>query len=183
MDEKNNANRKSQKIVDELFIEFSKEEIRLKLLHDNNSSKIGELEENILQLAKNEDIDYGIFSPRNIVSTNKEKINDLQTEKEKLIKFNETVYEQMIYYNEKVKKLEQLGSLMKTELPEEIIKPLYQDDENSFINVFTFDDFQKINHRLELCSKFIDSDPVRTKLELKSIMKKIDDMIELHNRN
>ncbi|MFT3983137.1 MAG: hypothetical protein QM697_04485 [Lachnospiraceae bacterium] len=183
MDEKNGAYQEGQKIIDELFEEFNREEIRLKLLHDNNSSKIGELEETILQLTKSEDIDYGIFSPRNIVSTNKEKMNDLQKDKEKLIKFNDSIYEQMNYYKEKVKKLEQLCSLFKTESLEENIKPLYQDSENSLINVFVFDELKKVNHKLELCSKIIDNDPVRTKMELRYIMKKIDDIIELYNKN
>ncbi len=224
MDEKISLREEAEKIVDELFREFNKEEIRLKLLHDNNSSKIEELEENILQLTRNEDIDYRFFSPRNIVSTNKEKIDGLREEKADLEKSSKSVFKQMTYYKEKADKLEQLKLLLEKVWDEEELqtecetgteedakkmnvgvaaikenadgdvikdKDVIKDNENgnivknsinerskkSIIEVSLPSDLKTINHKLELCSKFIDNDPVRTKVELKSIIRNLDDMI------
>lgn len=229
MDEKISLREEAKKIVDELFREFNKEEVRLKLLHDNNSSKIGELEENILQLTRNEDVDYRFFSPRNIVSTNKEKTDGLREERTDLERSNKSVFKQMTYYKEKVAKLEQLRLLLEkvwneeeglpagseTEIKEDVKKSkgdlvdnvsdikenavgdvadnksYMKENENgntikngigegskkSIIEVSLPVELKRINHKLELCSKFIDNDPIRTKMELKSITRNLDDII------
>lgn len=194
MDEKVNLQEEAEKMIRELFEEFSKEEIRLKLMHDNNSSKIGELEENILQLARNEDIDYRFFSPRNIVSNNKEKTDQLRDEKESLEKSNKSVFKQMTYYKEKADKLNQIKNILdrtnedsinnnvnpinKEEKKVTRIKKIEKASENkSIIEVSLPVELERINHKLELCSKFIENDLVRTKIEIKDIMKNLDDII------
>lgn len=188
----------AEKMIRELFEEFSKEGIRLKLLQDNNSSKIGELEENILQLTKNEDVDYRFFSPRNVVSNNKGKIDDLRDEKEDLQKSNKSIFKQMTYYKEKADKLEQIKNLLERTVDDRINKNVKLDSidqEEKEVNTFkTIEDvkvsekksvieaslpseLERINHKLDLCGKFIENDPVRAKIEIKSIMRNLDDII------
>lgn len=196
MDKKMDLCEEAISIINELFGEFNKEEVRLKLLHDNNSSKIEELEENVMQLTRNEDIDYRFFSPRNIVSTNKEKADGLREKIADLERSNKSVFKQMMYYKEKVEKLEKLKVLLgklwnkeenllvesKSEEKEEIDEnvtevEIEKEGPKSIIEISLPSELRKVNHKLELCSKFIDNDPIRTKVELKSIIRNLEDMI------
>jgi len=190
MEEKKVVYDEAEKIIDELYNEFSKEEINLKLQADNNSSKIEELEENILQFMKNDDIDYKVFSPRTVVNVNAGKIDGLRTEKNELEKINKNVLKQLKYYSEKTKKLEQLKKLLKKEdsleieSEEETIisepKPMVKIKKPSGQSIFEIslpNDLKKISHKLELCIKFIDNDTVRAKIELKNMIKNLEDLI------
>lgn len=221
-------NEEALKIIRDLYDEFEKEENSLKVQHDNNSSKIEELEENILSLMKNEDIDYKVFSPRSIVSTNKEKIENLRKEKEDAEKSNKSVLKQMRYYSEKTEKLEYLLGLFKSEKDTDIdetelrsvdtntnintvnekstekysdskdtidskeddvkenvkenIKDIVEQKELSSVKstVLTSslqEELERVNHKLELCSKFVDTDSIRTKIEIKDAMRNLSDII------
>lgn len=210
MNEKYEYNQDAVTIIQKLFEEFDKEENALKVQFDNNSSKIDELEENILNFMKNDDIDYKVFSPRSIVSTNKEKADQLKKEKEELEKKNKEIFKQMEYYTDKTEKLSQLIKLVgkdesvdseedvqqgssvnvvKTESNTETnIETDSLENENevqiekgldvdSIVTVSLLEHLKRINHKLELCSKFIDHDAVRAKIEINSIVKNLDDVI------
>lgn len=197
-------NEKALKIIRDLYDEFEKEENNLKVQYDNNSSKIEEMEENILSFMKNEDIDYKVFSPRSIVSTNKDKIEHLREEKEDVEKNNKSVLKQMKYYSEKTKKLEHLLSLFQNDndvdeteqisankVDEKIVEKVSEVDDSKIIveqkeffpvknTVLTSslqDELERVNHKLELCSRFIDNDSIRTKIEIKEAMRNLSDII------
>lgn len=197
-------NEKALKIIRDLYDEFEKEENNLKVQYDNNSSKIEEMEENILSFMKNEDIDYKVFSPRSIVSTNKDKIEHLREEKEDVEKNNKSVLKQMKYYSEKTKKLEHLLSLFQNDndvdeteqisankVDEKIVEKVSEVDDskiiveqkeffpvkNTVLTSFLQDELERVNHKLELCSRFIDNDSIRTKIEIKEAMRNLSDII------
>lgn len=99
-------------IIEELYNEFLNEEVRLNDICDSNSVRIDEIEHKILTLHKNEDVDFRVFSPRNVSPANSEKILELEKEKENLEREAKDSSKQQKYFSERTHKLETALSLL-----------------------------------------------------------------------
>lgn len=99
-------------IINELYNEFKAEEQKLSQIYDSNSVKVDELEHRISNSKKNEDVDYKVFSPRNISTVNSEKIIELENEKNILEKELSFTSKQLKYYSDKAGKLEKVLELL-----------------------------------------------------------------------
>lgn len=175
----------ADQIIKELYEEFHKEQISLKHQYDNNSAKIDELEESILCYIKNEDIDFKVFSPRSIVSTNSTKIDNLRNEKDNLENENKTLFKQLSYYSDRAIKLEKVMDVFNSE--EKEVKhnscTLHVDNSINIINDEIDNqseiksNLDKINHRINQCYHFCDTDINRTKVELKAISSLLNEFI------
>lgn len=95
-------------IISDLYKEFLEEEKRLNDICNNHSIRIDELEQKISNYRRNDDVDFKVFSPRNVSSINNEKIEELENEKNNLEKESSDASKQLKYYSEKVVKLEKL---------------------------------------------------------------------------
>jgi len=93
--------------------EFSSEEDRLKEISRGHAYRIDELDQQITTVRKNEDIDYRVFSPRNVSMDNSEKITSLEEEKLSLEKEKKEADKNMGYYSGKAEKLSKVIYILK----------------------------------------------------------------------
>lgn len=96
--------------------EFSTEEESLMEISKSHTVRIEELEDQINTYRKNEDIDFRVFSPRNVSLDNSDKVSALESEKASLIKEKRDADKQLGYYSEKATKLNIVIGLIKNQV-------------------------------------------------------------------
>lgn len=99
-------------IISELKREFSNEEERLSTLERERTIRLDELEHQISSAKKNEDIDFRVFSPRNVNSSITEKISGMEEERKKLEQLLGESSRQKIYYSGKTEKLSRVLEIL-----------------------------------------------------------------------
>ena len=139
----------------------------------------------IKMLEETNDSCYELFTPRNVNSKNKAKINELMEEQKSI---NESIENLKNSIKEYSSKIEQLDQIVKEENREiEIVQEytetmtqqnIVSEDEKESSEDNLLDSMKNILNRVELCSRLIDIDPVRCRLELSSVMKILTDLIE-----
>lgn len=171
-----------QQIKDSYIEEKYALEKQLSLLEIQLKENIGMIQ----MLEETNDSCYELFTPRNVNSKNKAKINELMEEQKGI---NESIENLKISIKEYSDKIEQLDQIVKEENREmEIVREYteamtqqnivsdYEEIESSEDNLL--DGMKDILNRVELCSRLIDIDPIRCRLELSSVMKILTDLIE-----
>lgn len=93
------------KIIIDLLLEFQNEQNRLQVMYDNGTSRLLELEEDIVSYKDTEDVDFKVFSPRNVSNLSEEKLMAMDREKTNIEDGNKELLKQLKYYNDKVEKL------------------------------------------------------------------------------
>lgn len=150
------------------------------------SSEI-ELKENIemiKMLEESNDSSYELFTPRNVNS--KIKINELLEEQKSI---DESIESLKNSINEYTNKIEQLDRVIEEENREvEIVQDytesmtqqniVSEDDNEKLSEDNLFESIKDVLNRVELCSRLIDIDPIRCRLELSSVMKMLTNLIE-----
>lgn len=112
-------------IISELKREFSNEEERLSSLERERTIKLDELDHQISSAKKNEDIDFKVFSPRNVNSSISEKISGMEQERKKLEQLLGDASRQKIYYSGKTEKLSRVLEILSennVEVVEEVVE-------------------------------------------------------------
>ena len=170
-----------QQIKDSYFEQKHGLEKQLNLLEIQLKENIGMIK----MLEETNDSCYELFTPRNVNSKNKAKINELMEEQKSI---NESIENLKNSIKEYSSKIEQLDQIVKEENREiEIVQEytetmtqqnIVSEDEKESSEDNLFDSMKNILNRLELCSQLIDIDPVRCRLELSSVMKILTDLIE-----
>lgn len=152
-------------------------------------NSIKEIDLYLKSIFEKEDVDYEVFSPRNVGSIYKEKIDKKNMEKQKLIDKN-------IEINQKIQNLQTKIDL----LSKVMLNMKHSDkkfDEKNFDISYVMLDIQEkerqriardlhdnivqnlthMIHKIELSSKFIDQDPIRAKMELMDINRNMKSII------
>lgn len=170
-----------QQIKDSYFEQKHGLEKQLNLLEIQLKENIGMIK----MLEETNDSCYELFTPRNVNSKNKAKINELMEEQKSI---NESIENLKNSIKEYSSKIEQLDQIVKEENREiEIVQEyteamtqqnIVSEDEKESSEDNLLDSMKNILNRLELCSQLIDIDPVRCRLELSSVMKILTDLIE-----
>lgn len=170
-----------QQIKDSYFEQKHALEKQLNLLEIQLKENTGMIK----MLEETNDSCYELFTPRNVNSKNKAKINELMEEQKSI---NESIENLKNSIKEYSSKIEQLDQIVKEENREiEIVQEytetmtqqnIVSEDEKESSEDNLFDSMKNILNRLELCSQLIDIDPVRCRLELSSVMKILTDLIE-----
>lgn len=170
-----------QQIKDSYFEEKHALEKQLNLLEIQLKENTGMIK----MLEETNDSCYELFTPRNVNSKNKAKINELMEEQKSI---NESIENLKNSIKEYSSKIEQLDQIVKEENREiEIVQEytetmtqqnIVSEDEKESSEDNLLDSMKNILNRLELCSQLIDIDPVRCRLELGSVMKILTDLIE-----
>ena len=170
-----------QQIKDSYFEQKHALEKQLNLLEIQLKENIGMIK----MLEETNDSCYELFTPRNVNSKNKAKINELMEEQKSI---NESIENLKNSIKEYSSKIEQLDQIVKEENREiEIVQEytetmtqqnIVSEDEKESSENNLLDSMKNILNRLELCSQLIDIDPVRCRLELSSVMKILTDLIE-----
>lgn len=170
-----------QQIKDSYFEQKHALEKQLNLLEIQLKENTGMIK----MLEETNDSCYELFTPRNVNSKNKAKINELMEEQKSI---NESIENLKNFIKEYSSKIEQLDQIVEEENREiEIVQEyteamtqqnIVSDDEKESSEDNLLDSMKNILNRMELCSQLIDIDPVRCRLELSSVMKILTDLIE-----
>ena len=169
-----------QQIKDSYFEQKHALEKQLNLLEIQLKENTGMIK----MLEETNDSCYELFTPRNVNSKNKAKINELMEEQKSI---NESIENLKNSIKEYSSKIEQLDQIVKEENREiEIVQEytetmtqqnIVSEDEKESSEDNLLDSMKNILNRLELCSQLIDIDPVRCRLELSSVMKILTDLL------
>ncbi|MBR6452419.1 MAG: hypothetical protein IKS87_06905 [Lachnospiraceae bacterium] len=173
-------------IVSDLFEEFSKEEMKLKVKYDNNCSKLEEMDQQIRLLSRSEDMEMRVFSPRKHISSENDKVVTLKREREELERSNRETERDYRYYSKRAEKLRYLLDLLERNegvfldntvgdfaadpKTVEATSPVAADS-------VSVEDLKKLEKRLDSCYHFVDTDAQRAKLEMKNILIMVTDLI------
>ena len=166
-----------QQIKDSYFEQKHALEKQLNLLEIQLKENTGMIK----MLEETNDSCYELFTPRNVNSKNKAKINELMEEQKSI---NESI--ENLKNSSKIEQLDQIveEENREIEIVQEYTETMSQQNivsedekiESSEDNLL--DGMKNILNRVELCSRLIDIDPVRCRLELGSVMKILTDLIE-----
>lgn len=170
-----------QQIKDSYFEQKHALEKQLNLLEIQLKENTGMIK----MLEETNDSCYELFTPRNVNSKNKAKINELMEEQKSINESIENLKNSIKEYSSKIEQLDQIvkEENRKIEIVQEYTETMTQqnivsEDEKESSEDNLLDSMKNILNRLELCSQLIDIDPVRCRLELGSVMKILTDLIE-----
>lgn len=170
-----------QQIKDSYFEEKHALEKQLNLLEIQLKENTGMIK----MLEKTNDSCYELFTPRNVNSKNKAKINELMEEQKSIKESIDNLKNSIKEYSSKIEQLDQIveEENREIEIVQEYTEAMTQqnivsEDEKESSEDNLLDSIKNILNRVELCSRLIDIDPVRCRLELSSVMKILTDLIE-----
>lgn len=170
-----------QQIKDSYFEQKHALEKQLNLLEIQLKENTGMIK----MLEETNDSCYELFTPRNVNSKNKAKINELMEEQKSINESIENLKNSIKEYSSKIEQLDQIveEENREIEIVQEYTETMTQqnivsEDEKESSEDNLLDSMKNILNRLELCSQLIDIDPVRCRLELGSVMKILTDLIE-----
>ena len=170
-----------QQIKDSYFEQKHGLEKQLNLLEIQLKENIGMIK----MLEETNDSCYEIFTPRNVNSKNKAKINELMEEQKTINESIDNLKNSIKEYSSKIEQLDQIveEENREIEIVQEYTEAMTQqnivsEDEKESSEDNLLDSIKNILNRVELCSRLIDIDPVRCRLELSSVMKILTDLIE-----
>lgn len=106
-------------ILIKLEQEFSAEEAKLSEVSGEHAMRIDELDQQITTFRRNEDVDFRVFSPRNVSTATSEKITLLETEKKQLEREKKEADKQLRYYAGKTEMIGRVLDLLRGDLKEE----------------------------------------------------------------
>ena len=171
-----------QQIKDSYFEQKHGLEKQLNLLEIQLKENIGMIK----MLEETNDSCYELFTPRNVNSKNKAKINELMEEQKSINESIDNLKNSIKEYSSKIEQLDQIVEEENREI--EIVQEyteamtlqniVSEDEKIESSEDNLLDGMKNILNRVELCSRLIDIDPVRCRLELSSIMKILTDLIE-----
>lgn len=133
-------------IISDLKREFSNEEERLSTLERERTIRLDELEHQISSAKKNEDIDFRVFSPRNVNSSITEKISGMEEERKKLEQLLGESSRQKIYYSGKTEKLARVLELLsdsKSDIDKDSVDEISVEDKSEDDSFDWFSQFDK----------------------------------------
>ena len=175
-----------QQIKDSYFEQKHALEKQLNLLEIQLKENTGMIK----MLEETNDSCYELFTPRNVNSKNKAKINELMEEQKSINESIENLKNSIKEYSSKIEQLDQIveEENREIEIVQEYTEAMTQqnivsEDEKESSEDNLLDGMKNILNRVELCSQSIDIDPVRCRLELSSIMKILTDLIEEKNES
>ena len=179
--------------LEKLQEEYLEEKIQIDKSIANLEIQLKENIEFIKFLDESTDVCYESFSPRNVNDKNKTQIQELkENQKDILHKMNEEKNKQA----EIIQKMDELSSVIKVakstsekkekaEIDSDIYRlTLLETQENERQRISrelhdsTVQNLTSMIHKIELCSKLIDMDPIRCKLELTMMSRTLRDIID-----
>ena len=170
-----------QQIKDSYFEQKHALEKQLNLLEIQLKENTGMIK----MLEETNDSCYELFTPRNVNSKNKAKINELMEEQKSINESIENLKNSIKEYSSKIELLDQIvkEENREIEIVQEYTETMTQqnivsEDEKESSEDNLLDSMKNILNRLDFCSQLIDIDPVRCRLELGSVMKILTDLIE-----
>lgn len=106
-------------ILIKLKEEFSTEEAKLQEISNDHEIRIDELDQQIMTFRRNEDVDFRVFSPRNISTGTSDKIKVFENEKKQLEREKIEADKQLRYYSGKTDMISKVLNLLRGDLIED----------------------------------------------------------------
>lgn len=162
-------------ILLDVLNELKQEIMKLDIQIECNSRCIKETDVYLKDFAEPED--FKIFSPRNMETVHKEEIQKSKKIKEDYVKQNEQLLQKKNILSARVKKLEKIlngenRKLAALKIQEEDRKRIARELHDTSLQNLTH-----LIHKIELCSIYIDKDPIQAKLELSIVNKRLKEVI------
>lgn len=159
-------------VINELKQEVQKLDIQMEC----NSRCIKEADIHLKDFAEAED--FKVFNPRNKETVHKEEIQRLINTKEDFIRQNEQLNQKRDIQSARVIKLEKI--LNREDHKISVLK-IQEEDRKRIARELHDTSLQNLTHlvhKLELCSMYIDADPIQAKLELSIANKHLKEIID-----
>lgn len=179
--------------LEKLQSDFLEEKVTLEKEINDLQIRLKENVEFVRLLEENSNTTYASFSPREVNPKNKVKIEELNTEKKEMEKQLEQLQER---YAECVGKLQELSEVLHSLQPsvteqemsaaadrERYRLTILETQENERQRISrelhdsTVQNLTSMVHKVELCSKLVEMDPIRCKLELVTLGKTLREII------
>ncbi len=100
--------------------EFATEEAKLSEVSNEHAIRIDELDQQITTFRRNEDVDFRVFSPRNVSTCTSDKIKTLESEKKQLEREKKDADKQLRYYSGKTEMISRVLSLLRGDLKDDL---------------------------------------------------------------
>lgn len=157
--------------LNKLQNDYLEEKLNIEREINNIQIHIRENIEFIKLLEKTNDASYESFTPREVNVRNKDKISELKEEQQRLEEYLE---EQKEKYEKSVQCLNEVNEVIECYKADIMSKKVYISEElkSSIIN-----SLQTVIQKIEFCSKLVEIDPMRCKLELNMISDLLKDII------
>lgn len=107
-------------ILVKLEQEFSTEEAKLSEISNDHAVRIDELDQQITTFRRNEDVDFRVFSPRNVSTGTSDKIKALENEKKTLEREKKEADKQLRYYSGKTEMISRVLELIRGDLKTDV---------------------------------------------------------------
>ena len=135
--------------------------------------------EQLLELSKaEEEAGYDLFTPRSVKQNLKENRKKLDEQKDELIRQKDKLNQQITENNKDIESVREIEEKFH-EIEKEERKTIAVETEQKETEENTKEcyNWEHILHRMELCYRLIDLDPVRCKLEMNGVMEQIQQNI------
>ena len=183
-----------EEYIQKIYEELLKEE-------QNSAKRISDLQIHLKEtqamihlLEETNDPNYESFTPRKVNSRNKQKIDELHAEMKEL---EEAIQQETDYHTQQMEKVEEAAKVLRqakadvacrcdrnTLEEERYHTSLLETQENERQRISrelhdsTVQNLTAMVHMAELCSKLVDMDPIRCKLELNKMIKNLREIID-----
>lgn len=174
--------------LNELQSEYLDKKLKIESEEKELKNKLEENLELIQKLKEEEEKNFNAFSPRNQKSKYKDNIKNLEQEKESIIKELDNFKQQLNEYAIKIDKIApvieearqkffQVTSIQDYNEKKNSLKNHSKKDSSELRNVYV-KNMTGMIHKLDFCSKIVQIDPSRCKIELSAISNGIRETID-----
>lgn len=164
----------------EMYKSFNEEAEELNNRIQNNLARISEIDEYLNYVYNQEDIDFKIFSPRDVDSIYKENLNINKAEKSKLENDNKIIYKKLnkirSYINclrESIVIKNDTKNYKVLDIQEKERQRIARDLHDSSLQTLSY-----LVHKIELASLYMEKDIIQAKLELETVSKGLKEVID-----
>lgn len=196
----------SAKKLESMYYDLLEERSRLQNVLEKNTERMKQIEVYLQSIYEKEDSDFKVFSPRNVESVFKERIDQNKIEKEEVEAANKELYRKIAVLDSYIAALaEALPPTKKSEntdtdqiLENSIVQGINASARVSLderLNILSIQEEERqriardlhdsslqnlthLVHKIELSGLYMDTDPVRAKLELTNISKSLKSILE-----
>lgn len=166
--------------LNKLYSESLEEKIKLESKYQEFKIKLDQNEKYIQKLKKNEEETVDVFSPRKQNRNFHNNIVLLEKEQHTLLSELETYNGRIATINARLKEFKEAIQIAKQrEIQNNMISQTEQNEERQIQSDLEVSDMiYFIIHKIELCTKFVNVDPARCKIELTSLKQKLIQILE-----
>lgn len=166
--------------INKLYSESLEEKIQLESKYQQIKIKLDKNDKYIQKLKESEEETTDVFSPRKQNRNIRNNIVALENEQQTLLTELEKYKEKLLWLNKRLEEFEEaIKDTKKLEIQKNRISPPDQKKQNQIdqSKMDLSNIIKPIIHKIELCTKFIEVDTVRCKIELNSLIHRLNEIL------